>query len=652
MVKSVDSHVETESSPEEMAVDHGPSPVGSAVSHLSASMVTAAPPAPAPALPQENSKETDRRRVPREPDTDRRRASRSPKAHLFVTICHWSMVILLALNLLSGMRIGWGYMESPFGGATGFWGTLLGKLSPQGTMFGVNLITLHVVLAFAMLLVSGVYIGYLVRSRSTRKLQITRQDLHKLWHGMRSGAFWRNKAALWSANLLVYWLSFVMIAILVVSGVALYRLDWSFSTALGGYSLMRFLHALVAYALVPYAILHSILQWFFGRFWTIFKAQMYASHLRAGLLGLAITLPLVAGLYLANSIPTTLTTNKLPVGMAPPVLDGNPDDAVWQQASAVPFRTVKGVNNPDDYVDVMVKAVHDGQSVYFQFQWDDPDVSYKRFPLVKTEGGWKVLQTAFANADENVFYEDKLSIYFTDVMNGSCADTCHLGVGPYSAKGEKHGVHYTSRGEVGDVWHWKSVRTNPMGALTGEPGFMDDQHFRSPDPLPEGPPKERYSAGYHADPKTGGGYTYNFERLQPDKPLTETYVRPKMLPPVDVALPKPDANPATSEQGVQWWIHQAAGRPYTPEADTYPVGTMLPNIIIEPFQGDRADVRAQGAWRDGRWTVEVRRIFDTQSKFDIAFVPGKPLYMTIATYNRTQTRHGEHIVPVRLLLQP
>jgi hypothetical protein len=36
----------------------------------------------------------------------------------------------------------------------------------------------------------------------------------------------------------------------------------------------------------------------------------------------------------------------------------------------------------------------------------------------------------------------------------------------------------------------------------------------------------------------------------------------------------------------------------------------------------------------------------------VPFVPGQPVYLTIATYNRTETRHGEHIKPIRLILQP
>jgi thiosulfate reductase cytochrome b subunit len=590
----------------------------------------------------------DRRQAPRMPNTDRRHKPRSAKAHLFVTICHWSMVLLLGLSLLTGMRLGWGYNESPLGGAEGTWGALLQKISPKGTLFGVNLITLHVVLAFAMLAVVTVYVGYLIRSRATRRLKWTRQDALTLVRGLTVD-FLKNKRALWSANLLVYWISFAMIGVLVVTGLALYRVDLGLSSALGGYDLMRLLHGLVAYLLIPYTVLHALLQWFFGRFWTIFKAQLWAPHVRAGVVGLAIAIAVVAAVYYRDDRTETLTAPRFGAGTAAPVLDGDPSDPIWARAQAVSVRTVKGVNNPHDHVDVAIKAVHDGQHVYFQFQWADPDVSYKRFPLIKTENGWKVLQTAFANADESVYYEDKLSIYITNVRNGSCATTCHLGEGPHAAKNEKHGLHYTTGGETGDVWHWKAVRSNPVGELTGEPGFMDDQHFRPREPLPQ-KPNERYTGGYYADPDKGGGYAYNFVKVDPNKSLADTYVVPKLLPATNGIAPNPD--PKTSEQGVTWWIHKANGIPYTKEADTFPVGSMIPNIVIAPFTGDRADVRAKAAWRDGRWTLEARRVLDTKSAYDVPFVPGEPVYLTVATYNRTQVRHGEHIKPIRLMLQP
>jgi thiosulfate reductase cytochrome b subunit len=581
----------------------------------------------------------------RNPQADRRRSPRSPKAHLFVTISHWAMTLLLAVNLLSGMRIGWGYERSALGGMHGPWAAVLKATSPTGTMFGVNLIVLHVWSAFALLLVAGLYVTYMVRSRSTKRLQVTRADLRKLWAGLRSGHFFRSKPALWSANVLVYWTSFVFIGVLTVTGFALYRLDLGLSAVMGGYDFLRVVHAVVGYLLIPYVILHGVLQWCFGRFWTIFKAQVFRRHVLAGVLALVFATPVAAGLYLVDDVTETLHAPRL-AGKAMPVLDGNPSDPAWTFATPVTIRTVKGANDPG-HVDVTVKAVHDGANVYFQFQWQDPTASFHRYPLMKTEGGWKVLQTAFENADENRYYEDKLSMYITKVRNGSCASTCHLGVGPSAEKNEKHGLHYTTDGTTGDVWHWKSVRTNFVGERTGEPGWADDQWFGPAKPVEPG---KRYTGGYHADPDQGGGYAYNFTKLDPKAPVSKTFVVPKFLPPAEAVHTNADSR--GNQHGKTWWIHKAGAVPYTKEADTYPVGTLIPNITIGPFTGDRADVRAKGEWKDGTWTLETSRALATGSQYDVPFVPGEPVYITVALYNNTQTRHTEHIKPVRVMLQP
>ena len=254
-----------------------------------------------------------------------------------------------------------------------------------------------------------------------------------------------------------------LIAVLTVTGFALYWLDLGIAAVLGGYDLMRLLHAVVSYLLIPYTILHGTLQWFFGRFWTIFKVQIWRPHVLAGLVALAVATPIAAGAYFLDGMPSTLTVPRSPRSSAPPFSMADPGDPVWAKAKPVIIHTAKATNSPGHVSDITVRAVHDGANVYFQLQWDDPDVSFKRYPLVKTEGGWKVLQTAFETADENAYYEDKLSMYVTNVKNGSCASTCHLGVGPAAAKATST-PSYTTGGEYGDVWNWKSVRTNPMAS--------------------------------------------------------------------------------------------------------------------------------------------------------------------------------------------
>ena len=222
----------------------------------------------------------------------------------------------------------------------------------------------------------------------------------------------------------------------------------------------------------------------------------------------------VGGVYLWERVPPTLTATLVPLSMPPPVLDGDPNDAVWHLAEGVTVTTVKGINTQHDQVEIALKALHDGQYVYFKLQWADAEVSSKRFPLLKTPQGWQVLQTGLEGHDENVYYEDKLALYLTEVRHGSYAWTFHLGQG---ASETTKGLHYTA-GEIGDVWHWKAVPTDHMGELTEEPGYMDDQYFGPPAPLPDDP-MQRYSGGYHPDPTTAGGYHLNFTALEPDKAL-------------------------------------------------------------------------------------------------------------------------------------
>ncbi len=52
--------------------------------------------------------------------------------------------------------------------------------------------------------------------------------------------------------------------------------------------------------------------------------------------------------------------------------------------------------------------------------------------------------------------------------------------------------------------------------------------------------------------------------------------------------------------------------------DTF-VGERLGKYAHAPPSGSRADVRARGQWRDGRWTVEFARKLDTQQIDDIGF---------------------------------
>jgi len=92
---------------------------------------------------------------------------------------------------------------------------------------------------------------------------------------------------------------------------------------------------------------------------------------------------------------------------------------------------------------------------------------------------------------------------------------------------------------------------------------------------------------------------------------------------------------------------------YSADVDAaIPVGTVIPGVLIEGnYEGDRADLRGAAIWKDGHWNLEIVRALKTGSKYDQDFVPGKDLYMWVAVFDHTQTRHTRHQRPIRIVTQ-
>jgi thiosulfate reductase cytochrome b subunit len=571
----------------------------------------------------------------------RRQRARTRKAQLMVTVCHWAAVLLIGVNLATGMRLAWGFEHSALGGSDGAWGSFLDAVAPQGAV-----LRWHTVSAWLLGAVVVTYVVYLLRTKESRRVRFRVGDVTAVARALRHASLLADKRALWSANVLLYWVAFALVGLLFVSGAALYRPGWRLDALLGGYLNARFLHAAAAYLLVPYAILHALCEWKFGTLWSIFKAAFGRRRLLAGALAVGVGALVVALLHFWDEMPPTLQVRRIPPSVAPPVVDGDSDDPAWRGVPEVTVASVKGVNFPGSTVDIHVAAVRDDERVYLRFRWRDPTRSGKRYPLLKTATGWRVLGSRFEQSDEMAYYEDKIAVYLTAAPGGACADSCHLGRDPLGrGRGATWGLHYTN-GPIADVWHWKLVRTDSMGELRGEPGYADDQHFGPPqDPVPG----ERYTGGYFPDSKTGGGYRYNYVKLDAAVPLAQARVEPVRVP--ERLETSRDAMRAGTHDVGRWWIHEAQSTPYSAAADDYPIGTLLPNILVAPFVGDRGDVRAKGRWQAGTWTVEMTRALATGSRHDVAFLVERPVFLSVAAFDRTQTRHSEHIEPVRLVLE-
>jgi hypothetical protein len=315
--------------------------------------------------------------------------------------------------------------------------------------------------------------------------------------------------------------------------------------------------------------------------------------------------------------------------------------------------TTDGANLPSGETRVEMRAVHDGQYVYFLFEWRDNTRSQKHLPLVKAAAGWRVSQVDFLRANEDVFYEDKFAVMLSNNNPLAAAQSVHLGKHPLSGQpgsSAGRGLHYTDDGSILDLWQWKSVRSNPHGQA-------DDDFFGPPKLAPPQTPREfrkdrdgyfrRFTAGYKKDPPTTwNGYAMNWEVFQ------EGIVKPRRLPKNADDLDELDLrslSPDVSDEG-QWWMEWNDTKPYLKEHDHYTVGTIMPAVLIKtPLTGDRGDVEAKGGWKDGRWSLEMKRLLDTGSKYDIPMTD--KTYLWVSVFDHTQTRHSRHLRPVRIRLE-
>jgi hypothetical protein len=329
-----------------------------------------------------------------------------------------------------------------------------------------------------------------------------------------------------------------------------------------------------------------------------------------------------------------------------PVLDGDTSHSIWRKARPLYVTTSQGGNFDDrGETTVEIRAVHDGNQIYFLFVWDDPTRSLKQLPLVKKADGWHLLHDGYEVGDEHAYSEDKFSMLLTSMGAVLAGDrTFHAGSEPID--GMPHtlsgrGLHFTEEPSTyADVWEWKATSTGPWG-------WMDDEHFGPP----VQPTEEQrrgllpYHGGFAPDPGTAN-YADNFAPRPPDRfdqPLKPLRL-PNDLQAMQSAMGPIDLDPNHSEaEGARWFMTESESTPYSAGInDRIPIGTVIPGVIVSgTFSGDRADVRCAA-----RWALEVTRRLDTGSKYDVPIRTGT--FMRVAAFDHAQIRHTRHVRPIRL----
>lgn len=347
--------------------------------------------------------------------------------------------------------------------------------------------------------------------------------------------------------------------------------------------------------------------------------------------------PTVAPVPVPTEEPVVATEPPMPAWEAPegalvaypadaaPMLDGVADDAAWVTAEELVIPVDGGYN--DFATDISFKAVYDGDTVYFLMTYADPTESWFRSPWQKQEDGtWKkVTDPNDKGGDNNTVYEDKMAMIWN--INNSidkfetagCFIACHAGensdVKPYGNK-------YTSaEGELGDIWHWKSIRN--LGQIDDQ--YLDWTRFDT---------EKAKEAGRKSDAKDSGGYADNYASMPDPADATKT-VADKTKP----GFTSPSIDLTTGAPGFildseKVALDQAA-------LDAMPVGSYIPGIVKSAFVGDRGNITAAWNWENGVWTIEFSRALTTGSETDVQFSDLTAIYyFGVAVFENAQVRHA------------
>lgn len=303
-----------------------------------------------------------------------------------------------------------------------------------------------------------------------------------------------------------------------------------------------------------------------------------------------------------------------------PTLDGVADDAMWESAEAVEAETKRGAN--EGPTTISIKSVYTEDMVYFLVTWADPTESYIRSPWeMQADGTWVQLKDPEdMGGDNNLWYEDKLAMIWSignsivDFDSEGCSVACHTNDQDDQSNKPYGNKFLENEGEMGDIWHWKSVRN--LNQVHDQ--YLDSTRWS----------EDSKDAGRHSDPAESGGYANN---------VNEDKTGPAFMLPGD--FPR---------DGAPGYILDSEKVPF--DASLFQPGDRVPAIIKSEFVGDGGDISAGWKWVDGVWTLEMARKLVTGSQYDVQFEDlAAEYYFGIANFDNAQVRHAYEGDPIIFL---
>jgi hypothetical protein len=335
------------------------------------------------------------------------------------------------------------------------------------------------------------------------------------------------------------------------------------------------------------------------------KEAIVKPRIRLAPLSLAIALA-----FAGTAWAQTLVASK---AAQAPKLDALAADAAWSSTPEIKVELRNGKNFERGATTATLKAVYTADTLYLLIRYADPTQSVQRSPYVKqADGSWKKLTDPDdKGGDNNKYYEDKVALIWPvgnsikGFAEGGCMVLCHMG------EGKPYGNKYTANaGELGDIWHMKSVRGGYIGQTDDQ--YVDNTRYDK-EKSPE--------AGRKSDPKAGGGYAD-----------------------VKLVAGKPEfmaKDGKAANKGGTYWLREEDKTAF--DDAKFAPGDEVASILVSKFTGDRGDIDTAIGYQGGAYTVVMARKLVTAGKYDVQFDKLDAEYpFGLALFDNAQVRHAFH----------
>jgi hypothetical protein len=308
--------------------------------------------------------------------------------------------------------------------------------------------------------------------------------------------------------------------------------------------------------------------------------------------------------YGASMAPTK--TPKGDLELFSKKISSAPSDASspeWKQARESKFVLVGAGTVEGKILELKAKSVYTIDDLFFRFEWPDADQSMNK-------SKWKFAGGKWAKQPGD---EDRLGVVWEinridKFATKGCAVLCHN-----ESKNKKEWYYsVSSSSEKGDLWHWKSVRSNPVGYT--EDGLV----VANPNMKPEEGRKRDAGSGRAEDNTT----------------------KDKSGP----ALMQDPAKPASIKGSLL-----AVEAVEIKDSSMFKEGDEIPGYVLnKEWKGSFADIKTAGIWKDGKWTVMMSRKLTTGNNDDVEYDTRKKYSFGVAVFDNANEENSYDSEPLKL----